>query len=325
MIHDAKHMNILVAGGAGFIGTNLCSYLLEKGHDVTCVDNLYTGSIRNISSLLENTSFTYINADVRDCLCNRADLRGFDIVFNLACPASPAKYQEDPVQTLLTNVIGTKNLLDLASMCQATFVQASTSEIYGEPAIHPQSEQYYGNVNPNGLRSCYDEGKRAAESLVFDHSRMYGTRIKVARIFNTYGPYMAVNDGRVVSNFIVQALRNEQLTIYGHGRQTRSFCFVDDLVEGLWLLACSKDSFVGPVNIGNPAEISVRDLAMEISAATERDLELVFSELPADDPTRRKPDISLAKTMLGWEPRCSLSDGLAKTIAYFRDLPECRS
>lgn len=312
-----KKKQILVAGGAGFLGSHLCERLLKEGHHVTCLDNFYTGSEHNISSLLQHPSFQLLRGDV----CVSLDLP-VDEIYNLACPASPVHYQTDPVQTTKTSVLGALNMLDLAKKHKAKILQASTSEVYGDPEVHPQTESYWGHVNPIGIRSCYDEGKRCAETLFFDYHRMYGVKIKIARIFNTYGPRMHPNDGRVVSNFIVQALKNLPLTVYGKGEQTRSFCYMDDLIEGLIKLMQTEDSFLGPMNLGNPAEFKVIQLANMVLKATQSESKIVHQPLPSDDPKQRKPDISLAKNKLHWEPKVSLEDGIVKTIAYFQAILE---
>ena len=303
---------ILVTGGAGFLGSHLCDRLLEQGHDVLCVDNFFTGTKRNIEHLLDHGRFELMRHDVTFPLYVEVDE-----IYNLACPASPVHYQHDPVQTTKTSVHGAINMLGLAKRVGARILQASTSEVYGDPAIHPQTEDYWGNVNPIGIRACYDEGKRCAETLFFDYHRQHGLDIKVARIFNTYGPRMHPNDGRVVSNFIVQALKGEPITIYGEGQQTRSFCYVDDLVEGFLRLMATEPGFAGPVNLGNPGEFTIRQLADKVLQLTGSKSELVFKPLPADDPTQRQPEISLARAKLGWEPAVALGDGLVKTIAYF--------
>lgn len=306
-------MKILVTGGAGFIGSHLCRRLLSEGHEVICLDNFYTGSQHNIADLQEQTGFSVIRHDVADPVRVKADQ-----VYNLACPASPVHYQADSVGTLKTSVLGALNMLELARNTEARILQASTSEVYGDPLLHPQPETYWGNVNPIGVRSCYDEGKRAAESLFFSYYRQYGIAIKVVRIFNTYGPFMHPRDGRVVSNFITQALQNKPLTVYGDGRQTRSFCYVSDLVEGLVRMMNSDQNFTGPVNLGNPGEFTMLELAERVKHLTGSDLPLVFQELPADDPQQRKPDIALAGKQLGWEPVVPLEHGLELTIDYFR-------
>ena len=304
---------ILVTGGAGFLGSFLCDRLIADGHEVLCVDNFFTGSRRNIAHLLQNPNFELIRHDVTFPLFVEVDE-----IYNLACPASPIHYQHDPVQTTKTSVHGAINMLGLAKRVGAKILQASTSEVYGDPDVHPQREDYWGRVNPIGPRSCYDEGKRCAETLFFDYHRQLGLRIKVARIFNTYGPRMHPADGRVVSNFIVQALRGEPITLYGSGQQTRSFCYVDDLVDGLVRLMNSGDDFTGPVNIGNPGEFSMLELAEQVRALTGSESKLVYEPLPIDDPRQRQPDISLAKEKLDWSPRVSLADGLRPTIEYFR-------
>jgi UDP-glucuronate decarboxylase len=303
----------LVTGGAGFIGSHLCERLLGDGHEVLCVDNFYTGSRQNVHRLLTNSRFELLRHDV--CFALYVEV---DQIYNLACPASPIHYQFDPVQTTKTSVHGAINMLGLAKRVKATILQASTSEVYGDPAVHPQTEEYWGNVNPIGPRSCYDEGKRCAETLFFDYHRQHRLQIKVARIFNTYGPRMHPNDGRVVSNFIVQALRNSDITIYGDGSQTRAFCYVDDLVEGLVRLMGTPESVTGPLNLGNPAEFSVRELAETIVGLTGSSSRIVNMPLPTDDPRQRQPDISKATELLGWKPSVQLHDGLLKTIGYFR-------
>ncbi|HDQ39504.1 MAG TPA: SDR family oxidoreductase [Desulfonatronum sp.] len=304
---------ILVTGGAGFLGSWLCERLLEQNCMVLCVDNYFTGTRMNVEHLLSNKHFEMMRHDVTFPLFVEVDE-----IYNLACPASPIHYQHDPVQTTKTSVHGAINMLGLAKRTKAKIFQASTSEIYGNPSVHPQPETYWGNVNPIGLRSCYDEGKRCAETLFFDYHRQHRLRIKVARIFNTYGPRMHPNDGRVISNFIVQALRNEPVTIYGDGSQTRSFCYVDDLIEGFLKLMNSPDEFTGPVNLGNPDEFTIKELAEQIVAMTGSSSEIVYKPLPKDDPERRRPDISLAKKHLDWEPRVKLKNGLDKTIEYFQ-------
>lgn len=304
---------ILVTGGAGFLGSHLCEKLINQGHDVLCVDNFFTGTKRNIEQLLDHPRFELLRHDVTFPLFVEVDE-----IYNLACPASPVHYQHDPVQTTKTSVHGAINMLGLAKRLRAKILQASTSEVYGDPEVHPQPESYWGKVNPIGIRSCYDEGKRCAETLFFDYRRQHGLRTKVVRIFNTYGPRMHPNDGRVVSNFIMQALRGEDITIYGDGSQTRSFCYVDDLLEAMTRAMDTPDDFTGPVNIGNPTEFSMLQLAEKIIALTGAKSKLVFSNLPADDPKQRKPDITLAKQALnGWEPTIDLETGLKKTIEYF--------
>ncbi|MBI3778469.1 MAG: SDR family oxidoreductase [Gammaproteobacteria bacterium] len=306
---------ILVTGGAGFLGSHLCERLLADGHDVLCVDNFFTGTKDNIVHLIGNPHFEALRHDVTFPLYVEVDE-----IYNLACPASPIHYQFDPVQTTKTSVHGAINMLGLAKRIKAKIFQASTSEVYGDPKVHPQPEDYWGHVNPVGLRSCYDEGKRCAETLFFDYRRQHNLRIKVARIFNTYGPRMHPNDGRVVSNFIVQALNGKPITIYGDGRQTRSFCYVDDLIEGFVRLMNTPDDFTGPVNLGNPGEFTIRELAEKVIAMTGSKSKLVFKSLPSDDPMQRCPDIALAKQQFGWEPAIDLGSGLTKTIAYFRSL-----
>ena len=307
-------LNILVTGGAGFIGSNLCDRLLEHGHKVICVDNLQTGHLSNIRPLTNHPRFEFISHDVREPFQITGRL---DRIYNLACPASPRHYQSDPVGTLKTCVEGTLNVLELARAKGARVLQASTSEVYGDPEVHPQAETYLGNVNPIGPRACYDEGKRCAETLFFDYHRLFGIEIKVARIFNTYGPRMLEADGRVVSNFIVQALREEPLTIYGDGSQTRSFCYVDDLVRGLELLMESPTEVTGPCNLGNPHEVPVKNIAKLILGLTGSRSRIVLKPLPVDDPKRRKPNIDRAKHSLGWSPKVKLEDGLRRTIDYF--------
>ena len=304
----------LVTGGAGFLGSHLCKRLLDDGYEVTALDNLFTGTKENIYELLDDKRFSFVLHDVTQPFWGQ-----FDEVYNLACPASPIHYQHDPVQTTKTSVHGAINMLGLAKRIKAKILQASTSEVYGDPAVHPQTEDYWGNVNPIGPRACYDEGKRCAETLFFDYHRQHKLRIKVARIFNTYGPNMAVNDGRVVSNFIVQALRGEDITVYGKGDQTRSFCYVDDLVDGLVrLMEVTPDDFTGPVNLGNPREFTILELAEKIIALLGSSSKIIHKPLPTDDPMQRKPDITLAKNALGWEPKVLLEDGLAPTVAFFR-------
>lgn len=313
-----KLKTILVTGGAGFLGSHLCERLLKEENQVICLDNFFTGSKENLSTFQEHPAFCLIEHDI----CKPFD-GAVDQIYNLACPASPIHYQHDPVKTIKTNVHGALNMLELALQKKATILQASTSEVYGDPHIHPQVETYWGNVNPIGVRSCYDEGKRCAETLFFDFHRQFGLGIKVARIFNTYGPRMHPNDGRVVSNFIVQALKNAPLTIYGKGDQTRSFCYCDDLIEALLLLMHSPDTFSGPVNVGNPQEFTILELAKLVLELTGSRSELVFCPLPGDDPKQRKPDISLAQHQLKWHPRTPLKVGLQATIAYFDQLLAC--
>lgn len=311
---------VLVTGGAGFLGSHLCERLLAQGHDVLCVDNYFTGRKDNIAHLLGHSQFEALRHDVTFPLYVEVDE-----IYNLACPASPIHYQFDPVQTTKTSIMGAINMLGLAKRVKARVFQASTSEVYGDPTVHPQTEDYRGNVNPLGPRACYDEGKRAAETLFFDYHRQHGVRIKVARIFNTYGPRMHPNDGRVVSNFIIQALQGEPITLYGDGSQTRAFCFVNDLVEGFLRLMATGDEVTGPVNLGNPHEIPVRELAERVVRLTGSKSTIEFRPLPQDDPTQRCPDITLARTLLHWEPAVGLEDGLQRTIAYFARLLTERS
>jgi UDP-glucuronate decarboxylase len=305
----------LVTGGAGFLGSHLCGRLLKLGHDVLCLDNFVTGSKDNIREYLSNPYFELITHDVTVPISIEVDQ-----IFNLACPASPVQYQQDPVATIKANVHGSINMLDLAKKTNAKIFQASTSEVYGDPAEHPQNEDYWGNVNPIGERSCYDEGKRCAETLFFDYHRQFNVRIKVARIFNTYGPRMLPNDGRVVSNFIVQALKGDALTIYGDGSQTRSFCFVNDMIDGILKMMEISDKITGPINLGNPAEISILDLANQIIQLTQSRSKIEFKKLPMDDPSRRKPNILRANEILKWQPNITLDNGLLQTISYFRNL-----
>ena len=312
-----RKQTILVTGGGGFIGSHLCELLLSRGNDVICLDNFFTGSKNNIRHLLSNPSFELIRHDVTIPI----ELE-VDAIYNLACPASPIHYQHDPVQTIRTNVLGAMNMLELARRLRIPILQSSTSEVYGDPREHPQRETYWGNVNPIGVRSCYDEGKRCAETLFFDYHRQYGLPIKVVRIFNTYGPRMLPNDGRVVSNFIVQALKNSDITIYGDGSQTRSFCCVTDLVVGLEAMMKTPNRVTGPVNLGNPGEFTVRELAETIIRITGSKSKIVYKPLPQDDPARRKPDVTLARELLGWTPGISLEDGLRQTIDYFRNLED---
>lgn len=304
---------ILITGGAGFLGSHLCERLLKDGYDILCVDNFYTGTKKNVAHLMDNPCFELMRHDVTFPLYVEVDQ-----IYNLACPASPIHYQFDPVQTTKTSVHGAINMLGLAKRLKARILQASTSEVYGDPEVHPQVENYWGRVNPIGIRSCYDEGKRCAETLFFDYHRQHNLDIKVARIFNTYGPQMHPNDGRVVSNFIVQALKGEDITIYGTGQQTRSFCYVDDLIEGFVRLMGSPADFTGPVNLGNPNEYTMLELAENTLRLTASKSKLVFKPLPQDDPKQRQPDITLAKEKLGWAPKVSLEDGLKETIAYFK-------
>jgi len=310
-----SNKRIAVTGGAGFLGSHLCEKLLEQGHEVLCIDNFFTGTKQNIVHLLDYQMFELIRHDVTFPLYLEVDE-----IYNLACPASPIHYQFDPVQTTKTSVHGAINMLGLAKRIKAKIFQASTSEVYGDPKVHPQPESYWGHVNPNGIRACYDEGKRCAETLFFDYHRQHGLKIKIARIFNTYGPRMHPNDGRVVSNFIVQALQGQPITVYGEGGQSRSFCFVDDLIDGFVKLMNSDDGFVGPVNLGNPGEFTILELAEKVVAMTGSKSEIVFKELPSDDPRQRKPDITMAKNELGWEPIVKLDDGLIPTIEYFEKL-----
>lgn len=307
---------VLVTGGAGFLGSHLCERLLSDGHDVLCVDNFFTGSKANVAHLLSNAHFELLRHDITFPLYVEVDE-----IYNLACPASPIHYQYDPVQTTKTSVHGAINMLGLAKRVRAKILQASTSEVYGDPEMHPQRESYWGHVNPIGLRSCYDEGKRCAETLFFDYRRQHKLRIKVARIFNTYGPRMHPNDGRVVSNFIVQALKSEPITIYGEGKQTRSFCYVNDLIEGFIRLMDTPDDFTGPVNLGNPGEFTIYELAEQVLKLTRSRSKLEHKPLPSDDPMQRRPDIALAKSALDWEPKIRLEEGLVKTIDYFRGAP----
>jgi UDP-glucuronate decarboxylase len=309
-------MKILVTGGAGFIGSHLCKRLLDDGHEVLCADNLFTGNKDNILDLLDNKKFDFLRHDITFPLYVEVDQ-----IYNLACPASPIHYQFDPVQTTKTSVHGAINMLGLAKRTKARILQASTSEVYGDPEVHPQTEKYWGRVNPIGIRSCYDEGKRCAETLFFDYYRQNKTDIRVIRIFNTYGSNMHPNDGRVVSNFIVQALKDKDITIYGDGLQTRSFQYVDDLIEGMIRMMNNEDGFVGPVNLGNPQEFTIKQLAEKIlEKIPESKSKIIFEDLPQDDPKQRKPDISLAKEKLDWEPSIKLEDGLVKTIEYFRKI-----
>ena len=306
---------VLVTGGAGFLGSHLCERLVREGADVLCVDNFYTGRRRNVESLLDSKSFELMRHDV--CFPLYVEV---DQIYNLACPASPIHYQYDPVQTTKTSVHGAINMLGLAKRVKARILQASTSEVYGDPEVHPQPESYWGRVNPVGLRSCYDEGKRCAETLFFDYWRQHRLRIKVIRIFNTYGPRMHPNDGRVVSNFIVQALRGEDITIYGTGQQTRSFCYVDDMVDAFLRMMATGDEITGPINVGNPGEFTMLELAEEVLRLTGSHSRIVHAPLPSDDPKQRKPDIAMARATLDWAPKVSLEDGLRETIAYFRAL-----
>lgn len=310
--HVPIHKSILVTGGAGFIGSHLCEKLLQAGNEVICADNFFTGNKENIRHLLPDPHFELIRHDIVHPLFLEVDE-----IYNLACPASPIHYQYNPVKTIKTNVLGSVHMLGLAKRVKAKILQASTSEIYGNPGVHPQPETYWGNVNPIGLRSCYDEGKRCAETLFFDYHRQNNVKIKVVRIFNTYGPRMHPNDGRVVSNFIVQALKNKDITVYGDGGQTRSFCFVDDMVKGIMAMMDTPDNFIGPVNLGNPVEFTILQLAQKVIELTNSKSQIIYHALPADDPERRKPDISLAQKELDWNPNTPLEEGLKKTIAYF--------
>jgi UDP-glucuronate decarboxylase len=307
-----SHKKIIVTGGAGFIGSHLCERLLAQGHEVLCVDNFHTGRKANVAHLLSHQRFEVIRHDVTEPLVLNADE-----VYNLACPASPVHYQADPIHTMKTSVLGSINLLGLARRTGAKSLLASTSEVYGDPLVHPQPETYWGNVNPAGIRSCYDEGKRSAEALYFDYHRQHGIPVKVVRIFNTYGPRMRPDDGRVVSNFIVQALQGQPLTIFGDGSQTRSFCYVDDLVDGLMKMMASPREVIGPVNLGNPGEFTMLELAESVKRMTGSRSPIVHKPLPQDDPKRRQPDITLARAVLGWQPTVQLEQGLARTIAYF--------
>lgn len=307
-------MKILVTGGAGFIGSHLCEYLLKNGDEILCLDNFFTGSKKNIEHLLDNKKFEMIRHDIVDPIKLEVEQ-----VYNLACPASPVHYQYNPIKTIKCSTVGMVNMLGLAKRTKARILQASTSEVYGDPLEHPQKETYWGNVNPIGIRSCYDEGKRAAETLCMDYHRQNGVDARIIRIFNTYGPRMAPDDGRVVSNFIVQALRGDDLTIYGDGSQTRSFCYVDDLVEGIYKMM-NQDNFIGPVNLGNPGEFTIKELAEKVLRLTGSRSKIIYKDLPADDPKQRKPDISLAKKKLNWEPRVKVEEGLVKTIEYFENI-----
>jgi UDP-glucuronate decarboxylase len=313
--NKVQSKKILVTGGAGFLGSHLCDYLVTEGHEVLCVDNLFTGSKNNIRHLLSNSNFEFVRHDVTFPLYVEVDQ-----IYNFACPASPVHYQFDPVQTTKTSVHGAINMLGLAKRVGARILQASTSEVYGDPEIHPQPEEYWGKVNPIGIRSCYDEGKRCAETLFFDYYRQHSLDIKVVRIFNTFGPRMHPDDGRVVSNFIIQALKNEDITVYGDGSQTRSFCYVDDLITGIVKMMNSEAGFTGPVNLGNPVEFTIVELANKIIALTGSNSRIVRGPLPQDDPKQRKPDITLAKNKLTWQPSVSLEEGLNMTIKYFDEL-----
>ena len=317
---DKNIVRVLITGGAGFLGSHLCDRLLARGHDVLCVDNFYTGSKANIAHLWGNPYFELVRHDITFPLYLEVDE-----IYNLACPASPIHYQNDPVQTTKVNVHGSINMLNLAKRVNARILQASTSEVYGDPAVHPQVETYWGNVNPTGIRSCYDEGKRCAETLFFDYHRQHQLGIKVARIFNTYGPRMHPNDGRVVSNFIIQALMGNPITIYGDGSQTRSFCYVDDMIEALELLMRTPGEIMGPINLGNPEEFSVLELAECITGLVKSKSEIRFKDLPEDDPQKRRPDISLAQNVLGWFPKVKFREGIIKTIDYFENLLQARA
>lgn len=310
---------ILVTGGAGFIGSHLCRELLKGKNEVICLDNLFTGNKRNIEDLLRNSNFDFICQDITLPFSFKVDE-----IYNLACPASPIHYQFDPIHTMKTNILGAIHVLELANKYNAKVLQASTSEVYGDPLIHPQPESYWGNVNPIGIRSCYDEGKRSAETLFFDYNRQRHTKIKVVRIFNTYGSYMHPQDGRVVSNFIIQALKDESITIYGNGMQTRSFCYVSDLVQGMIKMMQTADEFNGPINLGNPTEFTMLDLAKKVLLLTKSNSNLIFKDLPQDDPKKRRPDIALAKKVLNWSPQISLDEGLEFTIDYFKGLIGCK-
>ncbi len=303
---------ILITGGAGFIGSHISEKLLNEGNDIICLDNFFTGSKDNIRHLIGNNRFELVRHDII-----KEYLAEVDQIYNLACPASPIHYQYNPIKTIKTSVIGTINMLGLAKRCKASILQASTSEVYGDPKIHPQIESYWGNVNPIGIRSCYDEGKRCAETLLVDYHRQHNINIKIARIFNTFGPKMALNDGRVISNFIIQALKNQPITVYGNGQQTRSFCYIDDLVNGLILLMNSSNDFIGPVNLGNPQEFTIENIAKLIIELTNSNSDIIYKPLPQDDPIQREPDISLAKNKLNWTPTTDIKDGLLKTISYF--------
>ncbi len=306
---------ILITGGAGFLGSHLCERLLNEGHDVICLDNFFTGSKNNISHLMGQTHFELIRHDIINPIYLEVDE-----IYNLACPASPVHYQYNPIKTIKTNVMGAINVLGIAKRTRAKVLQASTSEVYGDPDVHPQQESYWGRVNPIGIRSCYDEGKRAAECLMMDYRRQNAVHTKIARIFNTYGPRMAVNDGRVVSNFILQALQNRDITVYGDGSHTRSFCYASDLIDGIIRLMNAPDDFYGPVNLGNPDEFTILELARRVIDLTNSRSKIVFQPLPSDDPAQRKPDITLAREKLGWQPGISLEQGLVGTIAYFKEI-----
>ncbi len=313
MIERKNMKRILITGGAGFIGSHLCERLLAEGNDIICLDNFFTGDKNNITHLLGNPRFELMRHDIINSVYIEVDE-----IYNMACPASPVHYQYNPIKTIKTNVLGAINVLGIAKRTKAKILQASTSEIYGDPEVHPQNESYWGKVNPIGIRSCYDEGKRAAECLMMDYRRQNAVNTKIVRIFNTYGPHMALNDGRVVSNFIIQALQNKDITVYGDGLQTRSFCYIDDMIEGLILMMTSPNDFYGPVNIGNPEEFTIMELAEKVIELTKSNSKIKFLALPEDDPVQRRPDITLAKTRLGWLPKINLADGLARTIEYFR-------
>ena len=313
-MEENKTKNILITGGAGFIGSHLCKALLELGHNVICLDNLFTGSKNNIADLIDNTNFEFVNHDIVKPFY-RNDI---DQIYNLACPASPVHYRINPIKTIKTCTIGVINMLGLAKKNNAKILQASTSEVYGDPNVHPQDERYNGNVNPIGLRSCYDEGKRCSETLFMDYHREHNLKIKIIRIFNTFGPNMAKNDGRVISNFVMQAIKNEEITIYGDGSQTRSFQYIDDLIDAMIKVMDTNNNFIGPINIGNPQEISMNKLASTILRLTNSKSQIIFKDLPEDDPKRRNPDITLAKNILSWTPKFELDKGLLKTINYFK-------
>ena len=317
-MEENKTKNILITGGAGFIGSHLCKTLLESGHNIICLDNLFTGSVNNISDLIDNVNFEFVNHDITEPFYRD----NIDEIYNLACPASPIHYQYNPIKTVKTCTIGVINILGLAKKNNAKILQASTSEVYGDPNTHPQDEKYNGNVNPVGLRSCYDEGKRCSETLFMDYHREHKLKIKIIRIFNTYGPNMAKNDGRVISNFVMQAIQDEEITIYGDGNQTRSFQYVDDLIDAMIKMMDTEDNFIGPVNIGNPCEISMNELASIILRLTKSKSKIIYKDLPEDDPKRRNPDIRLAKNKLNWIPSHSLDSGLLNTINYFKKLNE---
>lgn len=314
-INNLMRKRILVTGGAGFIGSHLCKYLLNQGHEVLCLDNFFTGNKENILSFIHNPYIELVRHDIMNPYFAEVDE-----IYNLACPASPIHYQYDPIRTINTSVLGAINVLGLANRVKAKVLQASTSEVYGDPQIHPQPESYWGNVNPIGIRSCYDEGKRCAETIFMDYHRQHKIKIKIIRIFNTYGPHMHPKDGRVVSNFIVQALANKDITVYGDGKQTRSFQYIDDLIQGMTRMMNSEDSFTGPVNIGNPCEFTIHELAEMVIRLTNSKSNIVYKPLPSDDPTQRKPDITLAREKLNWEPSVKLEDGLKETIAYFKTI-----